>query len=107
MKTNLERLHDVALKHNHDRGEGKTFYDCHLVAGAIELGNKEIIIWLPTLKRRKHVKDMLREVLNDHNINILRQPNRSCWILKNRSRIIFTTESFDGYSNESAIVQFS
>lgn len=106
MKTDLERLHDVALRNDYDREEEKTFYSCHLVAGAIELENKEVIVWLPALKQRKHIKSMLKKVLEDHDINISSKPNRSCWILENGSRIIFATGKFDGYSNKSAIVQF-
>lgn len=106
MKIDLEKLHDVALRDDHNREDEKIFYSCHLVAGAIELKNKEVIVWLPALKQRKHIKSMLKKVLEDHDINISSKPNRSCWISENGSRIIFATGKFDGYYNESAIVQF-
>jgi len=106
MKTDLERLHDVALKENHGPREGKTFYDCHLVAGALELENEEVIIWLPSLRSAKHIKPMLKKVLQDHDISIASKPNRNCWILDNNSRIIFACGNINGYSHDSAVVTF-
>jgi hypothetical protein len=67
MKTNLDRLHAVAeTREDPPRRAGKTFYDCHCVAGAIEVGEKLILVTLPSMQWIEHVRPMLADVLKDH-----------------------------------------
>lgn len=104
MKTDLNRLHRVALGENSGRKSGETYYYCHLVAGVVELGNKEVIIKIPSLKSGNYIKPMLEEVLKNHKLNIIKKSNRECWLLANGARLIFETLDLDGYSRKSAIV---
>lgn len=70
MKTDIDRLHKVALGELQRRGCGKTYLDCHHVAAAIEVGEKDIVCIIPYNSWKHHIFPMLLEVLDEHEIII-------------------------------------
>lgn len=74
MRTDIDRLHQVALGEIGGRGCGKTFLMCHSVAGAIETGSRQVAIIVPELRWMTFIKPMLYDVLREHGLNI--EPER-------------------------------
>ena len=73
MITDLDRLHDVAEGRLTGRGVGATFYHCHQVAGAIELGERNVYIQVPVYRDVDYIMLMLKSVLSEHGIEIIKE----------------------------------
>lgn len=70
MITDIELLHKVVSGQVHGRGIGKTFAQCHNVAGAIELGFDNVFMVITNYRDIMYIIPMLRDVLTDHGIKI-------------------------------------
>ena len=71
MRTDIVRLHDVALGNIRERRVGKTTLTCHEVAGVIELNIvKTIIARLKKTSDIFYILPMLLETLKEHEICI-------------------------------------
>jgi len=70
--TDLDRLHEVAkwdrvpgVRPFVPRGGGVTYYDCHLVAGVVSLGEEAVACVVPEYRWLAHVLPMMREVFQE------------------------------------------
>ncbi len=83
MPTDLDRLHKVAewdrvpnVRPSIHRGGGVTYYDCHLVVGAVELGEEHILCVLPELRWWSHVVPMLSKIFFERDLPLITVSNR-------------------------------
>lgn len=90
---------DIDLLHKHALGEvggrrsGKTFFQCSLVVGEVELGN-DVVVVIPTIKHLHHIKDYISTMLREHNVAILgRRSREDLMVLDNEARIIFVSSN--------------
>jgi hypothetical protein len=89
VSTDVDRLHRVAgMMYPHcPHGAGKTYHDCHMVAGAIELGETQVAIVMPHWDWMCHIGPMLFDVLTEHGIEI-RQRLQAVWVLEYDGRTV-------------------
>ena len=66
MATDLERLHAVLAEPYPAPRSGKTTALCHLIVGAIEMGEKRVHVLLSYLSDREHFLRILQSVLWEH-----------------------------------------
>ncbi len=69
MTTDLERLHAVLEDPHPGPRSGKTTAVCHLIAGAIEMGETRIHVLISHLNDRQHFFRVLQEVLWEHELS--------------------------------------
>lgn len=71
MKTDIDRLHKVALGEVKGRGCGKTFLKCHELAGLVETGFEgTMALVVPYMRYFKHIYPMMVEVFKEHSIKL-------------------------------------
>lgn len=76
MKTDLNRLHKVAEGELTGPRCGKTFLQCHVAAGFIELGFTEIICVVSEYQDINHIVPMLKGILEER--CFLLQKKKNC-----------------------------
>lgn len=95
MKTDIERLHQVYEGNLKGRAVGKTFLQCHEIAGQIEVGEvKNIICLLPNYQYTVFIKTMLIDVLKEHGI-IIKKHTRDTIFISGGKRILFLVRSLE------------
>jgi len=103
LKTDLDQLHQD--KNPCIRRNGKTFDDCHTVAGLVGLGEETIVCVVPIWERISFIQPMLLSVLREMGYTLDKVSTREIWC--ENSRIILISESAlkQGY-HDAAFVEF-
>lgn len=73
MHTDLDRLHAVALGQLGGRGCGKTFLQCHHLAGYIQIGEMDIVCTVTRLSDIDYILPMLNQVFHDHGLPLIQR----------------------------------
>jgi len=104
-KTNLDKLHES--KDPDVRGNGKTFDDCHTVAGLVGLKEELIVCLVPNFSRVSFIREMLLTVLAEMQYKVSKITEREIWC--ENSSILFLSKDLTcetkGYKT-CAIVEF-
>jgi len=70
--TDLDRLHAVLEGKLVGRGVGKTYARCHVLAGLIEVGHREVVVVLSHRNDLSYVLPMLERVFAEHGLGVER-----------------------------------
>ena len=95
--TDLDRLHAVANMDNPGRGAGRTFTECHTVAGVMETTREQgVICLIPSYQRITDImRKMVFKVFTDHEINFYKSVHGRRYIFtmpdKRQKQVMFTT----------------
>lgn len=114
--TDLDRLHAVVSMDNPGRGAGRTFADCHTVAGALEsTEGAGCVCIVPKYDRVTHImRTMVFQVFPDHGISFHRviHSNLFTFVLPNRTKknvkfIALERAEDELWSNSWPVVNFT
>ena len=94
MKTDINRLHQVAFGQLRGRRWGKTYLQCHNIAGTIEVGDRDIIVCIVShYSDIRYIIPMLMDILDEHDLKILKYNKcQNCLYVENK-QIRFITDA--------------
>lgn len=74
MITDLDRLHRVVSGELTGPRVGNTFARCHIIAGALEVGEEmTVVAIIPKWSHYHYIRSLLQDVLSDHEIEVTRE----------------------------------
>jgi len=113
--TDIDRLHAVVNMKNPGRGAGRTYAECHTVAGVLETTSEGGVICL--VNKYDRVTDIMRQlvfkVFMDHGINFHRTLNKNRFVFympnKREKQVQFVTLEHAGeiHGNNWPAVEFT
>ena len=104
-KTCLTRLHEVLLGRLNGRGCGETYARCHILAGMVEIGEKNITCLITQIRDVQYLIPMIMHIFEEHGIEIEKIKYNTIIYTEN-SRIVFVVDDGSirsGFNNNTVI----